>query len=73
MCNVSTGHAQGPSQWVPVFSQAIPFPQILSPCQYKAVHMQHLVSYQVSYHLSNHSVIIQLLNHQDSSCIPTWI
>ena len=26
-CNVSTGHAQGPSQWVPVFSQAIPFPQ----------------------------------------------
>ena len=65
MCNVSTGHAQGPSQWAPVFSQAIPFPQILSPCQYKAVHMQHLVS--------NHSVIIQLLNHQDSSCIPTWI
>ena len=27
MCNVSTWHAQGPSQWVPMFSQAIPFPQ----------------------------------------------
>ena len=27
MCNVSTGHAKGPSQLAPVFSQAITFPQ----------------------------------------------
>ena len=53
MCNVSTGHAQGLSQWAPVFSQAIHLPTILSLCQYKAVHIQHLVSLQlaVSYHL----------------------
>ena len=56
MCNASTGHVQGPSQRAPVFSQAIHLPTILSLCQYKAVHMQHLVSQSYSYHPSNYPV-----------------
>ena len=35
MCNMSTGHAQGPSQWVPVFSQVIPFPLLHYPDVYQ--------------------------------------
>ena len=58
MCNMSTGHAQGLSQWAPVFSQAITLPTILSICQYKAVHMQHLVSQSVDQY---HRFILDIL------------
>ena len=66
MCNVSTGHAQGPSQWAPVFSQAITFPQSSQYANIRAVHMQHLVSIQLPVFTQQYCLV-------HSSDIPTWI